>query len=261
MPYLALAVADESELGATAGLLTIQPRIASAIQRDLGTRVLLYRRVNPTDLSYFGWARLAALRAPKAGARQCELDGLRWFNSPVPGDGEGAAPGARRSINLSAERFTEVLDAAGVVPAAGGLSEAADVALAGGIRPEEFLYVHNEVMRRWGYRCAVTDLQFPAMSGLHPELRLVAIRPRALGGPLDVGNFLPMVEIAEHAWVTGAISVGPELDFVAVQNRLPAELLEAMPPDGKLIVPDNRNEWPDADCLAFHRTRIFAVRP
>ena len=259
LPYLALAVADESELGATAGLLTVEPRIASAIQRELGTTALLYRRVNSSDLSYLGLARLAALRAPSADSRQCELEALRWFSNPVPGAGEGAAPGARRSISLSAERFAEVLDAAGV-SSLGGLSEATDVALAGGTQPEDYLRLNNEVMRRWGYRCAVTDVQFAAISGLHPQLRLVAIRPRALGGPLDVRNFLPMVEIAEHAWVTGAISVAPAFDIVAVLNRLPAELLEAMSPDGKLIVPENRDEWPDAGCLAFHRTRIFAGR-
>lgn len=259
LPYLALAVADEFELGAEAGLLTIEPRIASAVQRELGTTVLLYRRVGSTDVSYLAWARLAALRAPEAGGRQCQLEALGWFDNPVPGAGEGAAPGARRSLSLSAERFGEVLDAAGG-PRAGGLSEVANLVFGGATRPEDYLRIHNEVMRRWGFRCAVTDVQFAAGRGLHPDLRLVAIRPRELGGPLDVRNFLPMVEMAEHAWVTGAISVGPEFDFVAVQNRLAAELLEAMPPSGKLIVPDNPDEWPDADCLAFHRTRLFAVR-
>jgi hypothetical protein len=68
-----------------------------------------------------------------------------------------------------------------------------------------------------------------------------------------------MVELAERAWVTGVISVGPAFDFLAVQNRLNPNLLEAMPQSGKLIVPGDPAEWPDAECLAFHRTRIFGV--
>lgn len=259
MPYLALAVADETELGATAGWLTIEPRIASTVQRELGTTALLYRRIGAAGLSYFASARLAAVRAPQAGGRQCELEALRWFPAPIADAGEGTAPGARRSLTLRAARFAEVLEAAGLTDT-GELSEAAAGASFGdATTPEDYLRIYTEVMRRWGHRCAVTDVQFASSEGLHPSLRLVPIRPRALGGPLRPGNFLPMVELAERAWVTGVIGVGPQRDFLAVQNRLDPDLLEAMPQDGKLIVPDDPAEWPDAECLAFHRTRIFGV--
>jgi hypothetical protein len=257
VPYVALAVVDDAGLGPTGGRVGVELRIAPALQRELGNEVLLYRP-GTAEVSFFAQARLSGLHAPRVGSRECDLEDLTWFPTPVAGPTEAVMPGVRRMLNLGQARFVQIL-AAARRGAADAAEEATVVpALDAPVPIEQFLRVHNEVMARWQYRCAVTDVQFAPSEGLHPHLRLVAIRPRRLGGPLSSENFLPMVELAEHAWVTGVISAGPALDLLVVPNRLDPSLLEAMPPDGKLIVPEDPASRPNPAHLAFHRTRIFA---
>jgi hypothetical protein len=55
----------------------------------------------------------------------------------------------------------------------------------------------------------------------------------------------------------GAISVGEDLDFVAVTNLLDPDLLEKMRPEGRLLLPAQRRHWPDTANLRYHRDNIL----
>jgi predicted restriction endonuclease len=156
-------------------------------------------------------------------------------------------------LALPDERFSELIEA-GQSPPTDLAAEEAAVAFAARRPTDGYLEVRSEVLKRWGYRCAVTDTQF---AGEAPELRLVPIRPRDRGGPLHAANYLPMVELAEHAWRAGAISVTETCEFVAVMDRLDPDLLAAMPPDGRLIVPEDPALRPDSAHLAWHRANVF----
>lgn len=257
MPYLALAVTDESELGASAGRLPIVPRIASTVQRELGTRALLYRRTGAGRLDYFASARLAAIRAPEAGGRQCEVEGLVWFNEPVLDDSESDNPAARRMLWLSPERFEQILDHGGGTHGGEALAEAGSLAL-GRSLPDGFAEIlRNEVIARWGYRCAVTRRQFDP-DALVSELRLVAIRPLESGGTIEPDNFLPMVEPAELAWRQGALSAGPNWELLGNFMLLEEGLCSSLRDNRQLLLPRRPDHQPDAAALRWHRNNVFA---
>lgn len=253
MAKLALAVDDEAKLGFERAVVLVDERAALSVARHLGEPVLLYRR-DPQGLQFFARGRISALEEPESGSFGCRIKSLMRFDIPVDGAAEARAPGVRRMLTLSDERYAEII-AAATPDAPAGAAEAHFSFEAEHAPMDAYLAVRAEVLRRWNYCCAITDTQFP--EGLAPELRLVPIRPREMGGPLHAGNYLPMVEPAERAWLTGGISVTDDLEIVAVMDRLDPDLLAAMPPSGRLVVPDDAALRPDAGHLAYHRTYIF----
>ena len=254
MAKLALAVEDDAQLGFDRAVLLVDERTALAASRRLGETVVLYRR-DGQELRFFARGRINAIEEPENGRFSCRLKALVRFDIPVGGATEARAPGVRRMLTLADERYDEIL-AVGTAAAA-VLPKAAEAQFSPPLPPpvDAYLAVRAEVLRRWNYCCAITDTQFA--SGEAPELRLVPIRPREMGGPLHASNYLPMVEIAERAWLTGGISVTDDLDFVAVMDQLDPDLLAAMPPSGKLIVPSDPALRPDPEHLAYHRTYVF----
>ncbi len=246
---------DDAQLGFDRAVLLVDERTALAVSRRLGETVLLYRR-DGQDLRFFGRARINATEEPENGRYGCRLKALVRFNIPVDGAVEARAPGVRRMLALTDERYAAILGAGmSSTDAVLGAAEARSSFDTERAPVDAYLAVRAEVLRRWNYCCAITDMQFA--SGEAPELRLVPIRPREMGGPLHASNYLPMVEIAEHAWLTGSIAVTDDLEFVAVMDRLDPDLLAAMPADGKLIVPSDPALRPDAEHLAYHRTYVF----
>lgn len=254
MAKLALAVDDDAQLGFDRAVLLVDERTALAASRRLGEAALLYRR-DGQELRFFARGRINAIEEPEGGRFGCRIKALVRFDIPVDGVVEARAPGVRRMLTLADERYDEIL-AVGIASTAEAPG-AADAQFSPPSPPpvDAYLAVRAEVLRRWNYCCAVTDMQFAR--GEAPELRLVPIRPREMGGPLHASNYLPMVEMAEHAWLTGGIAVTDDLEFVAVMDRLDPDLLSAMPPNGKLIVPSDPALRPDAEYLAYHRTYVF----
>lgn len=255
MAKLALAVDDDAQLGFDRAVLLLDERTALATSRRLGETVLLYRR-DGQELRFFARGRINAIEEPEVGRFGCRIKAFVRFGVPVDGSTEARAPGVRRMLALTDERYAEIV-AAGMPTAEAvlGAAEAMSSFEADRAPVDAYLAVRAEVLRRWNYCCAITDMQFAA--GQAPELRLVPIRPREMGGPLHASNYLPMVELAERAWLTGGLSVTEDLEFVAVMDRLDPDLLAAMPPNGKLIVPDDLALRPDAEHLAYHRTYVF----
>ena len=279
MVKLALAIGEGSQLGGSRALLAVDQRTSREAFARLGERVLVYQFADKVFLDFVGSGTVAGVNLTSDGFRLVTVDQYTSFAAPVTGEAELAAPGARRMLRLGDERYEEIIglarasDRAGAAEAAVQLRDAPSLAV--------YLAIHDQVLRTWDYRCAVTGRQFEPGPRPHPHLRVVAIQPRERGGPLHVKNYLPMVETAERAWLTGGISVAPGSDFVAVLNgenmlsrtnsvapgsdfvavlnRLDPDLLEAMPRSGRLVLPDDEAAWPDPALLSWHFDHVFGL--
>lgn len=255
MAKLALAIGMGSELGDRRALLGVDTRASREAYSNLGERVLIYQFADKVLLGFIGSGTITGVNLTSDGFRLVTVDPYSPFATPIFGEAELVAPGARRMLRLGEDRYEEILELARV-PVPAGAAEA-PMLLHDSPSLDTYIAIHDQVLRTWGYRCAVTGRRFRPGSRPHPNLRVVAIRPRELGGPLHVNNYLPMVEQAERAWLTGTIAVTAEWNFVAVLDRLDPDLLDAMPKSGRLILPDDSADYPDPALLGWHRNNVF----
>lgn len=255
MVKLALAIGEGSELGESRALIGVDQRVSREAFLNLGERVLVYQFADKVLLDFVGSGTVAGINATSDGFRLVTVDPYDPFANSVFGETELAVPGARRMLRISDDRYDEILELASESDLAGASEAPARIYDSPSL--ETYLAIHDQVLRAWDYRCAITGQQFQPGPRPHSHLRVVAIRPRELGGPLHVKNYMPMVESAEHAWLTGGIGVTHHGEFVAILDRLDHNLLEAMPLSGKLVMPDDGANWPDPDLLAWHRLNVF----
>ncbi len=261
MAKLALAVEDERQFDPQGASFRITSRAGQLAQRAFGETVLVYQRA--ADLVLFtGTGRLLGLRHEVPGFNRLELGDYRLFATPVPSDAEGEArdPGVRRNLALDDVRFDEILQlaSAGNIGAQALAEAQAAFAMDRQNTLDAYLKVHDRVLSRWRYRCALTGAQFqPSETRPHPDLRVAAIRPRELGGQLHVRNYLPMVAAAEHAWTRGHVALGSDFGFLVAERLIDPELHERLLPLGRLELPGEPSLWPDSEAAAFHRANIF----
>jgi hypothetical protein len=258
---LALAVEEQRQFGPDGASFRITSRAGQLAQRVLGETVVVYQRTESLVL-FTGSGRVLGLEHEAPGFNRLNLGSYRAFAAPVPSDAEGEArdPGVRRSLSLDEERFDEILRLATAADiGAQALAEAQAVfAVDRQSALDAYLKVHDRVLLRWKHRCALTGAQFElSQTRPHPQLRVVAIRPRELGGALHVRNYLPMVAEAEHAWTHGHITLGPSYGFLVSERLIDPELHERLLPLGKLELPAEPSLWPDSEAIAYHRANIF----
>ena len=252
---------EQLQLGAGRVGFRITSRAGQLAHRAFGQSIVVYQR-EIEALSFIGTGQVVGLDHAAQDFDLVVLNGYRSFALPVPSvvEQETRDPGVRRSLSLDDARFEEiVLRAAESDINALGWAEA--TALFANDREaafEAYLKVHDRVLERWDYRCVFTGVEFsPAAVRPHPELRVVAIRPRELGGPLHVRNYLPMVPEAEHAWTHGHITLGPSFGFQVSERLIDPELRESLLPLGRLALPEEPSLWPDLELIAYHRANIF----
>lgn len=252
MAMLALAEGAEAEFSGAAATLPLDRQTAMMAAARGGETVLVYRVVGDAMLLVIGYGRIARIdfmaRPDGPSVVLSDYVAMAW---PVSWDEEARLPGAA-ALEIADDRFEEILRRG-----TGGIEEA-QAAFAPPTTIDTYLAIHDQVLRNWDYRCAVTGLHDPPRDGRKSRLEVTAIRPREFGGPLHVSNYLPLAPIAAHAFAHGVISVGHRLDIVAVQNRLEADLLEQMDSSGRLQVPAAPAAWPDFDHLTYHREHVFA---
>ena len=262
MARLALSVEDESQLRYDRASLRIARRTGQAAFRNLGETILLYRPATGAFVVFFASAQISGVEIDTDKRHfLCRLQQLVRFDAPVVSDAEIVIPGVRRLLALSSERFSEIFDRAR--SQAESHAEAAEAAVAFEHSRSRalaiYLAIHDEVLGRWDYRCAITGMRFAPAARPHPSLRVVAIRPRDRGGPFHVRNYLPLTEMAERAWTHGHLTVGHELGLLADLARIEPELLEAIRPEFQLLVPEDPQLWPDPEHIAFHREHVFGA--
>lgn len=256
-----MAVGEATRLGPDGTTFIVTSRAGQVAQRAFGETILVYQRAENLVL-FTGSGRLLGLEHEAPGFNRLTLDGYHAFAAPVPSDVEGEArdPGVRRSLSLDNARFEEIvqLATAGDIGAQALAEAQAVFAVDRQSALNAYLKVHDRVLLRWRYRCVFTGARFaPSAIRPHPQLGVVAIRPRELGGQLHVRNYLPMVAEAEDAWTHGCIALGPSYGFLVSERLIDPELHERLLPLGKLDLPAEPSLWPDSEAVAYHRAHIF----
>lgn len=258
---LALAVGETTRLGPDRVSFRITSRAGQLAHKAFGETIVVYQRA-PDIVLFVGCGRVLGLDYEAFGFDTVRLGEYRTFAMPVPSGAEREArdPGVRRSLSLDDARFAQILreaSAAEISPQA--LAEAQAVFAhdrKAGL--DAYLGVHDRVLQRWKHRCVFTGAQFePSETRPHPQLKVVAIRPRELGGQLHVRNYLPMVADAERAWVHGHLALGSGFGFLVAERLIDPELQERLLPLGQLDLPAEPSLWPDGESVAYHRANIF----
>jgi len=252
---LALAVGEERRLGPGRVSFTITQRAGQLAHKTFGQTMIVYRRSSDL-LSFVGVGEVSALGFEAPGFDRLELANYRSFRVPVVSTdpNELRDPGARRSLSLEDARHDEILRE--------GLRDIDEDALVFMHADEDglqaYLKVHDRVLQRWRHSCVFTGVQFaPSEHRPHPDLNVTAIRPRELGGPLHVRNYLPMLPEVERAWIAGHITLGSSFGFLVSERLIDPELHERLLPLGRLDVPEDPQRWPDFELVAWHRNNVF----
>jgi predicted restriction endonuclease len=120
---------------------------------------------------------------------------------------------------------------------------------------ETYQLIYHRVLAAYEFRCALTRLRFDRTAGVHSELQLVAIWPLADGGPLHVGNFLPMIVEGERAFRNGAVIIADDYSIVTDRTVLDASLAASI--GERLTLPVDAFYYPDRAMLAHHRKSVF----
>lgn len=247
---LALAAERGSELASGRAVIAVDARASDAAYQQLGETVLVYLHVNGVVLDFVGAGRVRNVGLGSGGGRAVTLDPYTPFAQPVSGEVERAMPGARRMLELADQRLDEIVATATATKpietdeAASGFASTPAKAIHTAIR--------DQVLRAWRHRCAFTGAEISSS-----RLRIVAIRPQDQGGPLHVGNYLPMVASLERSWRSGHFSVGEDHRILGDLYRLAPEEQDSMVALFKMLLPDDPSEYPDPKLLAWHQLNVF----
>ncbi len=256
---LALAVGEESTLVDGSAVLKLDGRAGEALLKVRRSPVMAYR-IDEPFVTFVGYGRVMSVAFDADGAPSgCRLQPFTRFEVPVISQPETKMPGVRRMLRLEDARYDEIvtqgIDRNAVRMAAEEMSARYEESRAKLDQVYQRLYA--QVLRRWDYHCSITGEAFAPVTGLHPSLQLVAIRPREADGPLHIDNYLPMTALAARAWTGGHLSMGADLGFLVDKGRIEPELEERLPRSGKWQAPFDGAAPPDELHLAFHRTHIF----
>lgn len=248
---LALAAGRGSELGGARAIIAADVRASDAAYEQLGDSVLVYLHVNGVVLDFVGAGRVTGIELGTGAGRAIILDPYAPFALPVAGEAEREVPGARRMLELEDSRFDEIV----AISKEARPVDAAEAATSFASASSEatFTAIRDQVLRVWRHKCAFTGT--PEADIAH--LSIVAIRPRDQGGPLHVGNYLPMIVDLERAWRSGHFSVGKDHRILGDLYRLAPEDQDSMVALFKMLLPDDPKDYPDPALLAWHRLNIF----
>lgn len=253
-------MAGEDWLGSGQISVPLDRRLQAAAARQLHATALTMKVSSEGVFNFVGEGRVTALMVYEDGALSVILNPYRPFPGALALDAFDLTHTVRRdALQLSDAEFAQVVARAHDAAVIGGaLAETPDSDL---WALESYVRLHDEVLQRYDYCCAVTGRGFAPGGRPHPDLRIVALRPREMGGPLEASNFLPMVPAAESAWRQGAFSLSADHSFIVVLEGLDPELLAALRNRRKLQLPVDPLHWPDANHLAFHRGRVLGAVP
>lgn len=117
--------------------------------------------------------------------------------------------------------------------------------------------MNAKVLDAYGYTCAATRRRFAPEDAGAANLAVVPIHPTEIGGSYAPNNLIPFCLDVAMAFQDGDFTVGIGLELVVDLARIDPEVLRRLHSDGKLLLPTQRDCWPDVDNLRYHRERIF----
>ncbi|HLV83509.1 MAG TPA: hypothetical protein VKY62_07005 [Devosia sp.] len=140
-----------------------------------------------------------------------------------------------------------------------GLGEERQTGFAAAAPLEAYEAIYRLVLSAYSYRCALTGEQFlPDIGLLHPHLTVEAIRPRDVGGPLQINNYIALEEHAARAFRRGQILIEDDYRIVVPSpDALDYAVLVRLNASGRLLVPAEGLFQPSAAHLAFRRLSVL----
>jgi len=140
-----------------------------------------------------------------------------------------------------------------------GLGEERQTGFSAAAPLEAYEAIYRLVLSAYGYRCALTGEKFLADVGLlHPHLVVEAIRPRDLGGPLQINNYIALEEHAAGAFRKGLILIDEDYSIsVPNPDALDRAVLVRLNEDRRLLVPAEGLFQPSPAHLAFRRQQLL----
>lgn len=251
-----LALSNREDLGTNYSRLYVDRQTSEMLVRQFDRWILLYRATRRLPPLFVGRAIVAGLSVTdNPDWRHCILSRTEQFIVPVEGDLERGAPGLRRFLKLDADRFQEIVARGGTIAASEPVADYEPKVSSA----EAYQKIYRQVLKQWGYRCALTGSLFAPAEGLHPDLSVVPIRPISAGGDLHAANFLPIMSALRSAWMTGLVGVaenGVLLLSLSEGNEPVAALLKGT---GRLAPPAVLPVPPDRANLRWHRENVFGV--
>ncbi|AKR57051.1 hypothetical protein XM25_14865 [Devosia sp. H5989] len=118
----------------------------------------------------------------------------------------------------------------------------------------ELFDISRLTMRRYHERCALSGIAMPVGElGSIPT----AIRPNPPGAPLSITNFIALWPPLGSAFGAGHFTISSSYETIANLDLLDHRLREHLQPGLKLRLPDQEEDWPSQDHLAYHRRFVF----
>jgi putative restriction endonuclease len=263
-----------------------------AAEEGVGDWVVYYEPAKAGPRGYFAVAKIAAV-VPKPGAEgrylaQIEPGSYLEFDRPVPrllegrpwevalrdGDGRPKSGGAQQ---LAVRRLPEG-EFAAIVRA--GLPddleriEAARYDAMVGVeepftpferpvierltsRPYRDVAFRRKVREAYDYRCAMSGLRLRNGGG-RPEVNAAHIIPVERQGSDAVHNGLALSGTLHWMFDRGLVSVADDWSILVSRNKVPGDVVDRLiVPDGRLVLPAERRNWPNRTSLRWHRENVF----
>lgn len=126
-------------------------------------------------------------------------------------------------------------------------------------QPYRDVAFRRKVREAYDYRCAMSGLRLRNGGG-RPEVNAAHIRPVEKQGSDFVRNGLALSGTLHWMFDRGLISVADDQDHTILvsRNKVPREVADRLiVPSGRLVLPEDRRNWPHPANLRWHRENVF----
>lgn len=124
-------------------------------------------------------------------------------------------------------------------------------------RPYRDVAFRRKVREAYDYRCAMSGLRLRNGGG-RPEVNAAHIRPVERQGSDSVRNGLALSGTLHWMFDRGLISVAEDHSILVSRNKVPREVADRpIVPSGRLVLPQDRRDWPHPENLRWHRENVF----
>ena len=119
----------------------------------------------------------------------------------------------------------------------------------------------RRVRAAYDHRCAMSGLSLRNGGG-RPEVQAAHIRPVESRGSDSVRNGLALSGTLHWMFDRGLLSVAEDHTILVSRNKVPSEVVDRLiAPQGRLILPRDRRDWPHPENLRWHRENVFGQVP